>query len=284
MVKKLVSKSEFARMAGVRPSAVTKACSNALKDSMDGKRIDAAHPEAVKYLDGHNQAPPPPPPATGIDPLYEQIVAFCRVKGKFTITPVQLKFKIPFNRAKKIIQTIKAAGVVLDGSEPTPPAVEPESDKSFLRGHAAKNAKAKQAPPPPPIDVEEMLHEIPEDIRAFADMSLRELVSRFGTDTRFCDWLRATKSIEDINEKRLKNAVSRGELVSRDLMKIGVIEPIDAAHRKMLTDGAKTIARRLTAMHDAGRSLEDCEEFVVDQISSFIRPVKSKVARALRNA
>ena len=53
---------------------------------------------------------------------------------------------------------------------------------------------------------------------------------------------------------------------------------------KLLTDGAKTIARRGTAMHDAGRDMLEIEKFVADQITSFIRPVKAKVARALRDA
>ena len=89
-------------------------------------------------------------------------------------------------------------------------------------------------------------------------------------------------AIEDINEKRLKNAQTKGELVSRELVKLGVIDPIDAAHIKLLTDGAKTIARRVTAMHDAGRPLDDVEKFVKNQITSFIRPIKAKVARALK--
>ncbi len=168
----------------------------------------------------------------------------------------------------------------VDSTVAPPPPVE---EKPHKRGYAARNQTKKQNREPI-TDPEDMLHSIPEDIRAFADMSLRDLVHRFGTDVAFLDWLKATKAIEDINEKRLKNAQTRGELVSRHLMKIGVIEPIDAAHIKLLTDGAKTIARRVTAMTAAGKSVEDCEKFVADQMTSFIRPIKAKVARALKNA
>lgn len=291
MVKKLISKAELSRRTGVSKAAITKACNGFLKDAMEGKRVNVSHPDVVEYLENHREkstaVAPPPPPATGIDSLYESAVQHCKSNNRYTVSNVARGLSIGFKRAGTILATMTAAGIIPAPGEsvpPPPPEDKPETVKPVLRGTAAKNAKAKKAPTPAPVDAEEMLLEIPEDIRAFAEMSLRELVTRFGTDTRFCDWLKATKSIEDINEKRLKNAVSRGELVSRDLMKVGVIEPIDAAHRKLLTDGAKTIARRLTAMHDAGRSLEDCEEFVIDQISSFIRPVKSKVARALRNA
>ena len=168
---------------------------------------------------------------------------------------------------------------------------------------AEKGIKLQQAPPPPRvvtgteakrltkksesmanINQGQMIHEVPDDIQAFADMSVREVVQRFGTDVAFLDWLKATKAIEDINEKRLKNAATKGSLVSRELVKLGIIDPIDAAHIKLLTDGAKTITRRVTAMHDSGRNLDEIEKFVKNQMTSFIRPVKAKVKRALGNA
>ena len=171
---------------------------------------------------------------------------------------------------------------------PPPPPNEPKP-----RGQAAvkQNKKnvalaraAAAATPGEELETGSVIHEVPEDIEAFADMTLRELIQRFGTDTAFVDWLKATKEIEYINEKRLKNAQTQGELVSRELVKIGIIEPIDAAHIKLLTDGAKTITRRVTAMHSAERELDDIEKFVKDQITSFIRPLKAKVKRALANA
>lgn len=155
---------------------------------------------------------------------------------------------------------------------------EQESPKKENKpsGWTAKNEQKKR-------EIEDSKIEIPDDILMFADMSLRDLINQFGTDTRFLDWLRATKEIEIINEKRLKNAQTKGELVSRELIKNGVIDPINSAHIKMLTDGSKTIARRSVAMHESGRKLDEIEKFVVDQISSFIKPMKAKIARTLAN-
>ena len=278
MVKKLVSRSEFARMAGVRPSAITKVCNSILKASTEGKRIDAAHPVSVEYLAKKAEAAQPAP-AIGIDVLYEPAVLWTQEHGKYTTSGLQRRFKIGYNRAKIITDTMRAANI-LNIVAPPPPS-ELKQSKSFtgLRGHAAKNEQKKRG-----ADQDDnQIYEVPDDIQAFADMTLRDLVEKFGTDVRFVDWLKATKAIEDINEKRLKNAQTKGELVSRSLIKLGIIDPINSAHIKLLTDGAKTIARRATAMHSAGRPLEDVEKFVIDQITSFIRPVKSKVARALRD-
>jgi len=267
-------------MAGVTRGGITKACSGILKDALNGDRIDTKHPDAEEYLE-EKTATPPPEPATGIDPLYEKAIEQCHANGRYTATNIQRQLKVGYARAKRILDMIKLAGVV-----PAPGAISPTTQAAdpVLMGGAAKNHSKKAAALRKLMEEGDTLHEIPEDIRAFADMTLRELIQRYGTDTAFLDWLNATKRIEDINEKRLKNAATKGELVSRQAVKVGIIDPIDAAHIKLLTDGAKTIARRVTAMHDAGRPLGDVEKFVKDQITSFIRPVKAKVARALKNA
>tara|TARA_R110000744_G_scaffold371350_2_gene482304 strand:- start:2026 stop:2880 length:855 start_codon:yes stop_codon:yes gene_type:complete len=284
MVKKLISRAEFARQAGVSGAAVTKACSSILKDAVVGKRLDAAHPAALQYL-AEKELSQTAPAAIGLDPLYEPAVKFCLESGFYSITKIQREFKIGFDRAKSIIGVMNANGLI--NKKPETVVIKPgeieaaveKLKKPHVRGPAAaKETKKREA------FSEEGILEIPEDIQAFGHMTLFDLIEKFGTDGRFVDWLSATQKIEAINEKRLKNASTEGELVSRKLVRTGIIEPIDACHIKLLTDGAKTIARRSTAMAAAGRPVEDVEKFVAEQITSFIRPVKSKVARALKNA
>lgn len=296
MAKKLVSRTEFARIAGVAPASVTKACKSRLLPACDGKRIDAAHPAAVEYVENRARAQTPPA-APGLDPLYEDAIAACSEAGRWSANAVSTLLNVGSARGKRIFQQLTAAGLVPErGAAPAESSPPVATKKPHVRGTAAAKQKRKQgmggdslqhyaqaAELEEHADSGELL-EVPEDIQAFADMTLRELIEKFGTDTRFVDWLKATQAIEAINEKRLKNATTRGELVNRQLVRVGIIEPLDAAHIKLLTDGAKTIARRSTAMHDAGRELEEIEKFVADQISSFIRPVKAKVARALKNA
>lgn len=105
-------------------------CNRKLKPATVGKRIDAAHPVAVAYLDEHA-----------------------------------------------------------------------EKKKHKLIGNAVKNEAKKLSA------IEKLKDE------SYADMSLRDVVEKYGTDPAFSDWLRATKLIEDINEKRIKNTTSEGELV-----------------------------------------------------------------------
>ncbi len=125
---------------------------------------------------------------------------------------------------------------------------------------------------------------IPDDIREFAEFTLREVIDKFGTDVRFVDFLNAVQKIEAINEKRLKNAQTKGELISRVLVQNGVIDVFNSAHLRLLKDGAKSIAAGATSKYASGANLAEVEAFVSDILGSFIRPVKNKISRALKNA
>lgn len=46
----VVSKAEFARLAGVSPAAITKVSKSVLREAMTEGGIDADHPAAIKYL------------------------------------------------------------------------------------------------------------------------------------------------------------------------------------------------------------------------------------------
>jgi hypothetical protein len=258
-MEKLITRKQFAEMAGVSGAAVTKACSASLKGAVCGRRINSTHPDAVNYLKKHDRTKTTKKPVKK-SPSKKQI----KKKAPAKKSPAK---KAPSKKAKA-------------------KKVAPKKTEPHTRGHAAKNQKKKTAALKKLVEDqdEDNICAIPEDIQSFADMTLRDLIERFGTDTAFKDWLSATKQIEEINEKRLKNAVRIGTLVSRDLVRAGVIEPIDSVHIKLLSDGSKAIARRATAMHDAGRTVVEIENWVSDQITSYLRPVKVKVARALKNA
>lgn len=267
-------------MAGVNPSTVTRLCDTILKAAVVGKQIDAAHPDAVKYLEDRERDQTPAA-ATGLDPLYEEAVASCNEAGRYSISFVQRKLRIGYNRASKIIEVMRVNGLIPEkGASPQPPAqAEPVVIKP--RGQAAVKEAKKRLPPP---EEREGTIDIPEDIQAFADFTLRELIEKFGTDTRFVDWLSATQKIEAINEKRLKNAQTKGELISRELVKNGVIDTFNAAHLRLLKDGAKSIAAGVISKHAGGAELSEVEAYVSDILGSFIKPVKGKISRVLKNA
>ncbi len=281
MVKKVISKSEFANVCCVSATAISKAVKSRLKAALVGKRIDENHHSAIDYKK-EKLGEKTDSPAEGIDPLYEKAIAACRESGRWSTRGIQDALKIGFSRAKKIYGTMKAGNVIeLDDKKPNPEKkpIEKKSQpkKTHTRGHAAKNETKKREA------TDEDIAKVPDNIAAYADMTLKQIINQFGTDLRFVDFLKATKEIEIIEEKRLRNAGVRGELVSRELIKKTILDPINSLHTKLLTDGAKTIARRATAMNGSGRDIKEIEEFVADQMTSFIKPVKHKIAKALKD-
>lgn len=164
---------------------------------------------------------------------------------------------------------------------------ESETARAYLRQKGidpgdAFSDRTQVNPAPPGVMI--TLPSGQTDPKEFEGKTLSELCALFGTDSRFKVWMEARKKITDIEKNEIANEKAKGLLVSRDLIKKGVVDPIDAAFATLLTDTAKTIAIRATAMAKSGSEMEDIKSFVVDQISSVIRPAKTKAIKILREA
>lgn len=273
MKKKLISRKDFALLAGVTSAAITNACEAKLAPACVGKRIDASHAAAVEYVARRQAATG----SSGVDPLYASALDYCLAEKRFVIVHVARRFGIGVDRARKLIRAMRDAGVVpppLPPSAPQPEApAEPKTP--HVRGGAARNETKKRNAP-------EEIPEIPDNIMPFVDMTLRDLIKKFGTGPQFVDYLSALQKIESINEKRLKAAEKEGLLVNRDMVQKDVIDPFNATHMRLMKDGAKTITAGVIAKHAGGFGQVEIELYVSDILGSFIRPVKAKIARLLR--
>jgi hypothetical protein len=138
-------------------------------------------------------------------------------------------------------------------------------------------------PPPPPQSPQTPLEMVPEHIREMADKTLRELVDIFGTDEQFFEWLKSIEKMEVIHDRRIKNEVAAGELVSRKLVADYLIDPINTMHERLMSDGARTMAAELYAMAGAGRTQKEFEAYLVEYVGSFVRALKPKLKRAIRD-
>lgn len=270
------ARAKFAQIAGVTPAAVTKAANLALKNCVDGKYIDSAHPDALAYIEkiAHAKTPETLP---GIDPLYENAISACRAAGKWNANVICKGIGVGHVRANKILRQIEAAGVK-DADARADKVMADLKKTPHVRGPALiKQRRIEQDD----HDLEEIV--IPDNIAAFADMTIRDVIRKYGTADRFVDYLKALKEIGIMAEREIKLAEIKGQLISRDLVQKYVVEEFDAAHMKLLRDGSKTLAVQVSAMVAAKETPEDIEKFISEKITDFIRPVKTKVAKALRN-
>ena len=128
------------------------------------------------------------------------------------------------------------------------------------------------------------LSEIPADVRKLADKSLKELLRIFGTNLGMDVWLKAAKGLEDLHEKKLKNQVTEGSLISRDFVDKYVFGFLDSIFNRLLQDSPRTIAAEVVELVEAGESLEEIQLRVLNNISQQIKHCKTKIKKVLKNA
>jgi hypothetical protein len=225
-MKRLVSRAELARHAGVSRTAITKACDGELADACEGKRVDLDHPAVAQYLARHAPAP--------------------------TVQVKRARIVAPAPTVARPIEPIEAA----PGETPT----SPEKARQYLLEQARG------------LEVDDL-----------PGMTLQGLVERFGTAGQFVDWLDALKKIEDIRAKRLSNGETEGRLIERDLVHAHVFAAMEGCHTRLMTDTPKTMARRLYAAAKSDVPVEEAEQVVRELVGSQIRPMKTKIAKMLRD-
>jgi hypothetical protein len=174
-------------------------------------------------------------------------------------------------------------------------AIEYADAKEHGRRVRRMQAKPKPKPKPKPKKKPEPVADVitsPEaaleeyksgsaDIRDMTNKTLDEIKSLFTTAAEFREWIKSIHELEKIHAQRIKNWAAEGLLVSRLLVKQGIIGPIEELFARLLTDASKTIAIKNHAMALAGRTVAECETETREIIGSFIRPTKERIHRAL---
>ena len=140
-----------------------------------------------------------------------------------------------------------------------------------------------------PIDAEDIADLDPDpvtadvrDITQYMDMTLRDLLSKFGTVRAFKDWLEASLKIENVKAKQLDTEERQRKLMRRDYVQTFVIGAIDATFRRLLSDAPRTIASRIASAVKSGSTLEENTVVVREIIESQLAPMKAQVAKAIR--
>lgn len=264
-MKKLMSKIDFAELVNVSPAAITKACLNKLKDAMVGKRIDANHPDAKNYIKKKKEQLSR---KLAQDPDFEKLKKVKKSESEESKISEEYEFK-KINPKKTTKIEPKE-----EKKEPHKVVVQYDGDQDLIKKIDSRNETSFFT---------NQGREIPEHIRKYLKYTIEDVINEFGTETALNDFLLSIKRIKDIYKIDIANAKESGDLVHKDLIKVGIIDPINTAHTRLLTDGSKTIAKRLVAKHKAGSNIYDLETFVSDQISSYIKPMKQSIRRTLEN-
>lgn len=124
---------------------------------------------------------------------------------------------------------------------------------------------------------------VANDTRATLNLTLKDILRCFPFEKEFAGWIKQIKELEAIHMKRIDAAVKEGKVVSRDLVKRGIIDPIETAHVRLMTDGASKIAAQTRNMYLAGKSEIDVRKFIVSEIGSHIRAAKARIRKNIKS-
>ena len=91
----------------------------------------------------------------------------------------------------------------------------------------------------------------------------------------------AEKAKQQAIHWQLRNAKERGLLIDRELV-ARAIEITDSEHKRLLADGAQTIAKTANDLVRTGASREDIVEAIREEISGALKSWKRQIARTLK--
>lgn len=120
------------------------------------------------------------------------------------------------------------------------------------------------------------------DITEYMDMTLREVLAKFGTVRMFKDWLEASLKIENVKAKQLDTEERQRKLMRRDYVQTYVLGAVDATLRRLLSDVPRTIASRIASAVKSGATLEENTATVRELLESQLAPMKAQAAKAVR--
>ncbi len=174
-----------------------------------------------------------------------------------------------------------------------------EPDTKQLVADAVKAEREKlTAPKGPPTTAGDLPYATPDMVADAADemfedsddkaadeimqMTLHELVMRYGKQARFLDYVRALKVLTDTRAKDEESARKRKEHVPMSLV-LALTGHIDALQTALLSETTVAIRTKVAAMAKAGAGDKAIEKAVHDLISRTVRTTKETTERAIRS-
>lgn len=243
----LLTRTEFARLAGVRKATVFAACKpgRALAPAYSGEgregRVDAQHLAAVAYLTKHAGKP------------------------KATEGPKGQGRRGPPTAAE-------AKRIEREAWERRALELTAERDAS---NEGPVDAEALTR-------FDAMEHDLPDHIKAVLDWPMRKVVRRYGNVPAFESVLKSVKLISSIDETRTKTEQRRGNLVDRDFVKVHVMGAIADSLERLLQDTPRSVGAATRELIESGATDEEVEEKVHDLIAAQIRGMKGRALKGIR--
>lgn len=116
---------------------------------------------------------------------------------------------------------------------------------------------------------------------AFINMTLGDLVERYGTTYSFRELASAVKTLVQVRGYEDEQARRRGEYVHNDIM-LKVVAMVDSLQKMILADGVVNIVNTAMVMTKNDSTKQEIERVTRDTLSRIIKTNKLQITRNLR--
>jgi len=166
-------------------------------------------------------------------------------------------------------------------SDPDP--VKPEPKKRARKKPQAKTAPAKKADPPPapPTPPQATTTEMPYELRDLENMTVREVVMKFGSVDGFKRFVDSLKNIAEYKHRELRVRQQRGDLIEREKVAGLVFPLIDVAFARLVSDVPESVSKMVVARCEAGgpETTADVMALIRDANSRVLKNMKQSASR-----
>lgn len=163
-------------------------------------------------------------------------------------------------------------------AEPDP--VKPEPKKRTRKKPQAKTSPPKQPDPPPPPPTQPST-EMPYELRDLENMTVREVVMKFGSVDGFKRFVDSLKNIAEYKHRELRVRQQRGDLIEREKVAGLVFPLIDVAFARLVSDVPESVSKMVVARCEAGgpETTADVMALIRDANSRVLKNMKQSASR-----
>jgi len=169
-------------------------------------------------------------------------------------------------------KTNNRGGLLYDSQAP--------SFRAYIEGKQAQVGGSRKVVIPPSEHQVNLANTTPDERDELTQM-LQELTDRWGQWDVVHSWAKVRKEIAQAEAAELKTAEIQGELIRRDFVAQHVIGLVDGMARRLLTDVAHTITKRVSDGAKGGKRLPELKKITHDLIGATINQTKRAASDAI---
>lgn len=144
-----------------------------------------------------------------------------------------------------------------------------------------KIAPKKKPKKKPAVATKEKRDLAPPNIMQLVDWTLGDILRVYGDTDSFTNFLKNMKTGLDIQKVFIKNQQEEKKILSFEVLTRGVIDPLQESILRILTDGKKTICKKIQTAFKSGKDINAIEAVYAKQMGDHFGSLIDKIEKTL---